>query len=166
MCKYMIFIIIGLIGCQNYDYRKELNNSIFIPHDIVWETPPPLESTTCYSSSNLIYFDSSGYFKFIRQYFYKQCQSDTISLGAEGWIFYGGEWKISNNVLIITYRLLDRTIKIAGEEIPSEIIVDSITINDNNKFILFNGNDYIKYEKFTPDALKEIKNLIVFERFK
>jgi len=90
---------------------------------------------------------------------------DSISFMSEpGFILYSGKYNIvkGTNEILLQYRLLYRTFKLTGEKLPSEYIIEKISLSTskNNKIIKVEGISYIKTKKFTMEGLHKLNDVV------
>ena len=159
--KIIIFALICLIdiGCSNRIVQMIEKNDIWIPKDLIWVKSSEDTTESPYAENSMvIYFEKSGYFKFIVYPLYK-VNVDRIAMGSDG-VIYRGKWSSIGDAVIVRYKMTYRSLPIVGEEIPKDEIVDTIHVitNDGVKNeLIFRNEVFMPYREFDESIQEFIR---------
>ncbi len=131
-----------------------------------WEkAPPEVESRISTASATVLYFRDDGKFGMVDCFLIKGRRSLGISNG-DGLNIYVGEWSEKDGVINVSYRLVERTVRMIGETLPSPVQTAIVSYKDKRNRsarispaarLVFNGKEYAP--TFTLDE-KSVQSII------
>ncbi len=163
-----VILLVLLMGASVNSRAVDILHShrIWVHQYTRWEkAPPEVESRISTASATVLYFRADGKFRMVDCLLIKGKRSLGISNG-DGLNIYIGEWSERDNVINVSYRLIERTVPMIGEVLPSPVRTSTVTFkgkrNRSAKIsplarLTFEGKEYAP--TFTLDE-KSVQSVI------
>ncbi len=126
---------------------------IWINEEIEWHSERSGDSCTYADKSSILSFNTNHDFVIVCFTLIKSIGADSIHFGGDGGSLYVGKWKSINGAIIVEYRLIDKTVKYIGEQIPGNTALDTISVfqSGDGKKMRFQNEDYIICQKLVNE---------------
>lgn len=173
--RFIFFLLAAyLVGCEQSHVSSITERTIgtdsvvqgvWVQANIRWmtDTVPEFDDEgdymVTYGGVQTLFFASDHRFKVLSFLAY-QGERGIIHAGAEPSRSLSlGTWMRSDSLIIVTYQLIDRDIRLVREKVPGDMVVDTIRmIRDQASRVLleFNGERYERTDKLDSRTMYEV----------
>ena len=144
-----LLLVVGVIaGCYDNDVRPPQDCTIcgsWIVDDQVWNDIG--DETEICLNCRALFFDSSGFFKYISNYMFRDSGSDSLSLAPEPGAVFEGVWRYDRaDTLRVCYQLVD-TVFYHPPVVPRDVQRAPLYMLGHSPLdrrLIFNGSRYKK----------------------
>lgn len=128
--------------------------SVWVARRGKWVSGPPVAHGLRFATGTILFFKADGSFAMIEATINKNSSGTAISQG-DGYVVYSGTWSEEGSKIRVHYRLLYKTLKLPGENVPGPYMnqVGSVVQTGKQQTLELSGR------RFSPDPTIQTSEL-------